>query len=350
MQEGEKAIVFVVHFEEDPYGYHTNPIVFIDPDGNWFLIDDAIAIVGGAIVGGITAAASGNDIWAGMAIGAAIGEASLYTAGAAAALVGGGVGGAAIGGAVGGVMSSALNTGMLSGAGIGNGWSNITAQQIGMAAMGGAIGGVSSMAGGAISDRLVAAGDLGKWASIGTEIGVSAVMGAGADASVQGISIAAGWQSEFSVARMGTAAGSAAGMAGVRIASRGYLRNSTSAAEGYFAKNDAAKARYMKHISEDPTKVRIAGYREGGYFKPRSRQGMYWGGNHGISNYAKDKYTFVHEASHKYIRTYDNGATMNAYSFESWVWDSPHTHYDLSGVGWKNGIPNGGAYKDYTIW
>ena len=59
----------------------------VDPDGNYFLIDDLIAIVGGAIVGGITAGLSGNNVWAGMGIGAAIGESSLYTAGATAVLL-----------------------------------------------------------------------------------------------------------------------------------------------------------------------------------------------------------------------------------------------------------------------
>jgi RHS repeat-associated protein len=58
------------------YGYAGNPVIFVDPDGNWFLIDDLIAIVGGAIVGGITAANSGNNVWAGIGIGAAIGVVS----------------------------------------------------------------------------------------------------------------------------------------------------------------------------------------------------------------------------------------------------------------------------------
>ena len=123
------------------YGYASNPVLMVDPDGNYFIIDDIIATVVGAIVGGVTAGLSGNNVWAGIGIGAAIGESSLYTAGATSAALGGGLAGAAVGGAVGGVMSSALNTGLLTGSsGIGTGWGNISGRQIGIAALCGGLG------------------------------------------------------------------------------------------------------------------------------------------------------------------------------------------------------------------
>lgn len=254
-----------------------------------------------------------------------------------------------MGGAVGGVMGSALNTGLLSGSsGIGTGWGNISGGQIGMAALGGMIGGIASFGGSAIADRLVSAADMGKWGSVATEMGISAAMGAASSAGTQGLAIGFGLQKEFSGASMGISAASAAGMAGFKIANRGYLRNSTSAAKEYFAGDDASKARYMKHIDQDPTKVRVKQYREGGWAKPHDRNGIYVS-LRGISNHNKSKYTFAHEMSHKYLVTEDYGAWDNAYSFESWVWDSPHIHTDKDGVGWRNGVPLSN-HSEYTIW
>lgn len=67
---------------------NNNPINLADPAGNWFGLDDVIATVGGAIVGGgasiISQAISGNGInWGQVAfdagVGAVAGEATLYT-------------------------------------------------------------------------------------------------------------------------------------------------------------------------------------------------------------------------------------------------------------------------------
>ncbi len=67
---------------------NNNPIAMEDPTGNWFGLDDAVALVGGAVVGGgasiISQAISGDAInWGKVAfdagVGAAAGEATLYT-------------------------------------------------------------------------------------------------------------------------------------------------------------------------------------------------------------------------------------------------------------------------------
>jgi hypothetical protein len=210
------------------------------------------------------------------------------------------------------------------------------------------------LGGSAIADRLVAAGDLGKWASVGTEVGISGLMGAAADATTQGISIAAGWQNEFSAGRMGIAAGSAAGMAGFRIASQGCLQNSTSAAKEYFAGNDDAKARYMRHIDHDPTNYRHKGYREGGYFHKKGVNGVYRTPGGSISNYNKSKYTFAHEMSHAYHGTGDRGMWRSATAFSSWVFSTGAPIGDpYNNMYWVNGVPKSGNYvpgEDYTVW
>jgi RHS repeat-associated protein len=98
-----------------PYGYATNPIIYIDSDGNWFIIDDALAIVIGGVAGGITAWKTGKNVLAGIAIGAAIGEASLLTGGAAAgAAAGFFAAGSAAGTIVGGIAGGAA-AGFMSG-------------------------------------------------------------------------------------------------------------------------------------------------------------------------------------------------------------------------------------------
>jgi RHS repeat-associated protein len=327
------------------YGYANNPIIMVDPDGNYFLIDDLIAIVGGAIVGGITAGLSGNNVWAGMGIGAAIGESSLYTAGATAGALGGGLAGAAVGGAVGGVMASTLNTGLLSGSsGIGTGWGNISGGQIGMAALGGAIGGIASFGGSAISDRLVSAADMGKWGSVATEIGISGAMGAASSAATQGLSIGFGWQKEFSGASMGISAAAAAGMAGFRIASRGYLRNSMSAAKEHFEGYDDALERYKKHLP-DPFKNRIKQYREGAWFGVSSKDCGDAVFGKWVSYYKGGMYTFAHEASHYYGLTMDKTYYKNAYSFESWVGDYQIYDSDLD-VNWNRGVPSSNPFNE----
>jgi RHS repeat-associated protein len=102
-----------LHQFASPYIYTNNPISFEDPTGEWFGWDDAIAIAGGALIGGglelLREVAAGEDVsWrniaVGAAVGAAAGELALYTGGAGITgygavqtLVTGAVTGAAIG-------------------------------------------------------------------------------------------------------------------------------------------------------------------------------------------------------------------------------------------------------------
>lgn len=106
-----------LHQFASPYIYTNNPISFEDPTGEWFGWDDAIAIGGGALIGGLLEAAreaaageklSWRNIALGAAVGAAAGEVALYTGGAGITGVGalqtlamGAATGAAIGGSIG---------------------------------------------------------------------------------------------------------------------------------------------------------------------------------------------------------------------------------------------------------
>lgn len=58
-----------------------NPLVYTDPSGHWFGIDDLFAAVVGAVVGGVSAAISGDNILEGAAIGAAAGWVTYNTCG-----------------------------------------------------------------------------------------------------------------------------------------------------------------------------------------------------------------------------------------------------------------------------
>jgi len=60
-----------------------NPVVYRDPSGHWFGIDDLVSAVIGAIIGGISAAVTGGNILQGMATGAAAGWVAWNTMGAA---------------------------------------------------------------------------------------------------------------------------------------------------------------------------------------------------------------------------------------------------------------------------
>ena len=68
------------------YSYSSNPIIFIDADGNWFGIDDAIAAGIGFVAGYVGAGLSGKG-WGGRAavyglIGAVAADLTLNTGGA----------------------------------------------------------------------------------------------------------------------------------------------------------------------------------------------------------------------------------------------------------------------------
>ncbi|MCL2761515.1 MAG: RHS repeat-associated core domain-containing protein, partial [Desulfuromonadales bacterium] len=127
------------------YAYaRDNPILYIDPSGHWFGLDDLCAAVIGGIVGGITAAVQGGSIWQGSLIGAAAGYIGWNTFGtgdyAIANMLGGSVAGnivagAAAGAAIGATSAAVYDTdigegaefGAIGGAvfgGIGSYWGN----------------------------------------------------------------------------------------------------------------------------------------------------------------------------------------------------------------------------------
>jgi len=64
------------------YSYvRNNPLLYTDPSGHWFGIDDLVASVVGAIVGATQAAINGDNIFKGAAIGAAAGWVAWNTFG-----------------------------------------------------------------------------------------------------------------------------------------------------------------------------------------------------------------------------------------------------------------------------
>jgi RHS repeat-associated protein len=118
------------------YSYcRNNPIIYSDPSGHWFGIDDLIAAAVGAVIGGTMAGINGGDILQGAAIGAASAWVAWNTCGAATdqlltqvvenfwtgqvystvgygtAYIGGGAVGGMAGGALAGGMSAAFNGG-----------------------------------------------------------------------------------------------------------------------------------------------------------------------------------------------------------------------------------------------
>ena len=99
------------------YSYaRNNPALYNDPTGHWFGIDDAIAAVVGAAVGGISAAIEGGNIWQGMAIGATSAWAGYNTfglaSGAVESLTGSSVAGGLVGGTAGGAVGGATAGGL----------------------------------------------------------------------------------------------------------------------------------------------------------------------------------------------------------------------------------------------
>ena len=127
-----------LHQFASPYIYSSNPISYSDPTGEWFGLDDVIATVGGAVVGGLLETAreaiageklSWKKIAIGAAVGAVVGEAALYTAGGSIfAAAGAGAGGAAAAGG-GSALATAASTvgyGMAVGAGVGAGVGAVT--------------------------------------------------------------------------------------------------------------------------------------------------------------------------------------------------------------------------------
>ena len=115
-----------------PYvGIGNNPIMYVDPDGEWVHIVVGAGV--GAIVGGIQAGVRGDNVWKGIGVGAAIGALSAATGGAVTGALGGGFAATVAGGAASGAVSGGLNAGVYGG--------DITAG-IWQGALGGAIGGM----------------------------------------------------------------------------------------------------------------------------------------------------------------------------------------------------------------
>jgi RHS repeat-associated core domain len=114
-----------------------NPLIYIDPSGEWFLIDDLIAAVIGGAINLTVNLVQGNvtGFWHGAALfgnGFVGGVASLYVSPiAGAAMVSAG--------------NSALNQGFT------NGWGNINWMQVGIS---GTIGAATSYLGGQLGDAL----------------------------------------------------------------------------------------------------------------------------------------------------------------------------------------------------
>ena len=59
-----------------------NPLLYTDPSGHWFGIDDLVAAVVGAVIGGVSAAINGDNILEGAAIGAVTAWVTYNTGGA----------------------------------------------------------------------------------------------------------------------------------------------------------------------------------------------------------------------------------------------------------------------------
>lgn len=146
------------HQFNSPYAYGYDPANSVDPNGEWFIVDDIIGGLIGAGVGAYTAYQQGYDLtdwqtYAYIGGGAAIGVATVETGGAAGAWAsgwaGGGTAGAiasgAVAGAAGGALGGAANYSLSSG--IESGFSNFDASQAWDATW---KGGVSGAVGGAV--------------------------------------------------------------------------------------------------------------------------------------------------------------------------------------------------------
>jgi len=96
-----------------------NPVMYVDPNGDIFmLVTGAIGLVGGAVVGGIIAAKTGKNVWAGIGIGAAAGAAIGLTCGAAAAVIATGTATATTGAVIAGLSAGVATTAGATGAAV----------------------------------------------------------------------------------------------------------------------------------------------------------------------------------------------------------------------------------------
>ena len=81
--------IYAIRQSSNLYVYcGSNPVMFVDPSGEIFaFVTAAIGAVAGAIIGGVAAAVTGNNVWAGIGIGAVVGGVVGLTGGAALAYV-----------------------------------------------------------------------------------------------------------------------------------------------------------------------------------------------------------------------------------------------------------------------
>ncbi|BEH09273.1 RHS repeat-associated core domain-containing protein [Geobacter sulfurreducens subsp. ethanolicus] len=132
----------IVPNPEDPqslnrYAYaRNNPILYSDPTGHWFFFDDLVAAVVGAVVGGISAAIQGGDIWQGIGVGAVAGWVGYNTFGAAA----GGISHWGLAGGVGPPTQGMITAGQIGGSIFGGAASGATAGGMNAAINGGNVG------------------------------------------------------------------------------------------------------------------------------------------------------------------------------------------------------------------
>ncbi len=114
-----------------------NPLIYVDPDGEWFLIDDLVAAVVGGVINVVVNAVQGNihSIGQGFALfgtGAASGFVTIYA---------GPIAGAAVLGSTNSIVNQGFN----------NGWGNIDWMQVGSS---GIMGGITSYLGGSLGTYL----------------------------------------------------------------------------------------------------------------------------------------------------------------------------------------------------
>lgn len=256
-----------------PYAYAANPIVFIDPTGNYFIIDDIIASAIGAAVGAYYAYKTNQNIFAGMLIGAGIGEAALYTGGAAAAgmtsvlgtSTGATVLAAGIGGAAGGATNSILSQIAYGQKGFFSGPTNAETflQNVGIGALSGLAGGLAGA--GAVSPWKTSGFNL----SLGEMVGVGMV-GGGAGGFASGmVNYALG--GDASAVGLGTIMGAAAG--GIVGAGKYYdIKNTTGV--GVLDRNDTrSDALSRLRASEADNLERSAAYSDKGLQQGLTRTG-----------------------------------------------------------------------------
>ncbi len=376
----------------NPYAYHVNPILYTDPDGNYFGIDDIFMIGINAISAGIDAEKlQKGSFWKGFGLGAAVGISSSYLGGAISKALGTNNAGK--------FGSSALLSGMIYGATttVANGFisgrwltgNGVTVEdmlyEISAGTVSGGVGGVVSDYSISLADIWVGEKSLGRFRSVLSETTIRAIGAASANGVTQQLMMTND-KYQFDHRAFLSSIGASVLNSSINIASQGYLRDSRSAAREYFGPNPKALERFKK-VMPDPYENRFRFYREGGRKLHRekgtlglyqSRPGLKRSKPWHISNYNKTLETFVHEISHGGQWVEQNGKVIslsttdytfkeNAYAFETWVtgFQTSSRNSELrsannNAVYWLNGVPYDGrpqrnfenkiTNENYTDW